>query len=517
MSTKRKPVALLILDGFGYREDSDANAIANANTPVWDRLWKNQPHALVSTSGMAVGLPEGQMGNSEVGHMNLGAGRIVYQNFTRITQDITDGAFFHNSSLTKAVDSAIDQNKAVHIIGLLSPGGVHSHEDHIHAMVRLAAQRGAKAIYLHAILDGRDMPPKSAEASLQKTQELFDTLGVGQIASVIGRYFAMDRDKRWDRVEKAYHLFTLGEAERQASSALTALAEAYQLGETDEFVKATRVGSEAIAMADGDAVICMNFRADRAREITQAFIEPAFDGFQRRATPALVDYVMLTEYADYLNTSCAYPPELLSNSLGEYVSQLGKTQLRIAETEKYAHVTFFFSGGREQAYDGETRILIESPKVDTYDLKPEMSAVEVTDKLVAAIESGDFDLLVCNYANGDMVGHTGIYDAAVRAVETLDECLGRVTSAIENAGGHCLITADHGNCEQMTDAKSHQPHTAHTCYPVPLVYVGSGSVSLSDGRLCDIAPTLLSLMQLPQPEEMTGESLVEPASQAQLG
>ncbi|MDX1452052.1 MAG: 2,3-bisphosphoglycerate-independent phosphoglycerate mutase [Oleiphilaceae bacterium] len=509
----KQTTALIILDGWGHREDPQDNAIHHANTPFWDQLWSEQPKTLIATSGMAVGLPEGQMGNSEVGHMNLGAGRIVYQNYTRITKDISDGTFNQNPALVQAIDKAVNAGKAVHLLGLLSPGGVHSHEDHIIAAIHLAAERGAKAVYVHAFLDGRDMPPRSAEPSLQKVDAVLRDKGIGRIASIIGRYYAMDRDNRWDRIEKAYNLLTLGEGAHQAADPVAGLQAAYARDENDEFVDATVIASAdetPACIADGDAVLFMNFRADRARELTRSFVDADFKDFARKTVPALADFVMLTEYAADIKTSCAYPPSDLPNSLGEYMAKLGKTQLRIAETEKYAHVTFFFSGGREALYDGETRELIPSPDVATYDLKPEMSAPEVTDKLVEAIKSGEYDLVVCNYANGDMVGHTGKFDAAVKAAECLDQCLQRVTAALAEVGGQCLITADHGNAEQMTDPQSGQAHTAHTTLPVPLVYFGPRKLALSEGgKLSDVAPSLLDLMQLPVPEEMTGSSLVK--------
>ncbi len=506
-------MALIILDGWGHREEMDSNAIKHANTPFWDKIWSEQPHTLIKTSGMAVGLPEGQMGNSEVGHMNLGAGRIVYQNFTRIAKDIEDGTFEENSALVNAVDSAISANKAVHILGLLSPGGVHSHEDHIEAMINMAAKRGAKKIYVHAFLDGRDMPPRSAENSLAKIDQQLKKLKVGHIASIIGRYYAMDRDNRWDRVEKAYNLLTLNEAEYTYSDPLEALHSAYARNEDDEFVASTLIQNDTelnTKISDGDSVIFMNFRADRAREITRSFVDKDFNDFKRKANPKLADFVMLTEYADDIHTSCAYPPSTLVNSLGEYMSKLNKTQLRIAETEKYAHVTFFFSGGREALYEGETRELIPSPDVATYDLKPEMSAPEVTDKLVEAIESGKYDLIVCNYANGDMVGHTGKFEAAVKAAECLDTCLKRIATAIQASDGQCLITADHGNAEQMNNPSTGQAHTSHTTLPVPLVYIGNQNIQLNDdGKLSDIAPSMLTLMNLEIPKEMTGTSLIK--------
>lgn len=516
MNNQRRTTALLILDGFGYSESSASNAIAAADTPTWDKLWHQNPHNLVSGSGIDVGLPDGQMGNSEVGHMNLGAGRVVYQDFTRITKAIADASFFTNSIITTTVDKAIAANKAVHILGLLSPGGVHSHEDHILAMIDLAAQRGAKSIYVHAFLDGRDTPPRSAEASLKRVEEKLASLGVGRIASLIGRYFAMDRDNRWDRVAAAYNLLTTGTTEFSKTDPVAGLHAAYERDENDEFVKATAIVPTDQAPAvinDDDAIVFMNFRADRARQITRAFVEDDFTGFQRGKRPRLAGFVMLTQYAADIPAPSAFPPATLKNTLGEYVASLGKTQLRIAETEKYAHVTFFFSGGQETPYERETRILVNSPDVATYDLKPEMSAPEVTDKLVEAIISGKYDLVVCNYANGDMVGHTGVFDAAVKAVECLDECLARIVKALEQVNGQCLITADHGNVEQMNNEETGQAHTAHTCEPVPLVYAGPKALHIKDGGiLSDIAPTLLSLMELPIPEEMTGKVLVEPVN-----
>jgi 2,3-bisphosphoglycerate-independent phosphoglycerate mutase len=508
MTHAPKPLVLLILDGFGHREDPKDNAIAAANKPVWDALWRNNPHSVISGSGLDVGLPEGQFGNSEVGHMTLGAGRIVWQQLTRIDQAITDGSFFENPAYCAAIDQAVAQGKAVHIWGLLSSGGVHSHENHIFAALQLAVQRGAQDVYLHAFLDGRDTPPRSAEDSLILAQDTLEALGTGRIASICGRYYAMDRDKRWDRVEQAYRLLTNGEAPYHAATAVEGLHAAYSRDENDEFVKPTAIG-RPVTLNDGDAVLFMNFRADRARQITRAFTDAHFDGFVRPRVPALSTFVMTSEYADDIAAPCAYPPTTLKNSLGEYLQSLGKTQLRIAETEKYAHVTFFFSGGREALYDGETRILVDSPKVATYDLQPEMSAFEVTDKLVEAIGSGQYDVIICNYANGDMVGHTGIFSAAVKAVEALDVCVGRVRDAVLAAGGECLITADHGNCEQMQDYEAHQAHTQHTCEHVPFLYIGQRAVTISSGgTLADVAPSILTLMGLPQPAEMSGRSLI---------
>ncbi len=509
----RVPTVLIILDGWGHREETRDNAIANARTPVWDRLWAEAPHTLISGSGLDVGLPEGQMGNSEVGHMSLGSGRVIYQNITRIDQAIADGSFDENPVYTAAIDAAVTRGGAVHVLGLLSPGGVHSHERQLFAALRLAAARGAEQVFLHAFLDGRDTPPRSAQASIDKAEALFAELGTGRIASLCGRYYAMDRDQRWDRVEKAYNLLTEGDADHRAASAAEGLAAAYAREESDEFVAPTVItdaGGSAARIEDGDSVLFMNFRADRARQLSRALTDPAFDGFQRRVRPRLAGFVQTTEYAADIDAPCAFPPEAPANGLGEYLAGAGRTQLRIAETEKYAHVTFFFSGGREDPYDGETRILVPSPDVATYDLKPEMSAPEVTDRLVEAIGSGAYDLIVCNYANGDMVGHTGNYEAAVAAVETLDACLGRVEAAVLEAGGRALITADHGNCEQMVDYESGQRHTQHTTDLVPLVYIGREPVALdpAGGILADIAPTLLALMGMPQPTEMTGHSLL---------
>ncbi len=511
-STSRQTTLLLILDGWGHREAVSNNAIAAATTPVWDRLWQSCPHTLLSTSGLEVGLPPGQMGNSEVGHMNLGAGRIVYQNLTRIDKAIQDGTFKENPALTGAVDKAVAAGKALHILGLLSPGGIHSHENQILAMIDLAHQRGARNIYLHVFLDGRDTPPRSALSSLRLAEQRLQTLGCGRIASVIGRYYAMDRDQRWERVQTAWNLLVDGQADFASDNVEDALAAAYARGEDDEFVKATRidaVGEAPLRIEDGDSLIFMNFRSDRARQLSRVFLEPDFSGFARRRVPQLGDFVMLTEFAADIKASCAFPPQTMNNVLGEYLEKLGKTQLRIAETEKYAHVTFFFSGGREDPFVGEDRILVPSPQVATYDLKPEMSAFEVTDKLVEAIHSGKYDAIICNYANGDMVGHTGSFDAAVKAVEALDLCLGRIEEAIRQSDGQCLITADHGNVEQMLDEESGQPLTSHTSGPVPLVYVGSRSWRfVSDGSLSDIAPTLLKLMDIPVPAEMTGTPLM---------
>jgi 2,3-bisphosphoglycerate-independent phosphoglycerate mutase len=500
----------MILDGWGYKEDPQHNAIAQANTPVLDKLNKRYPNTLISGSGIDVGLPDGQMGNSEVGHVNLGAGRVVYQDFTRITKAVRDNTFGLNKVLTSAIDKAVKADKAVHLMGLLSPGGVHSHEEHIVAMIELAHQRGAKKIYLHAFLDGRDRPPRSAQASLQLIDDTFERLGSGSIATIIGRYYAMDRDNRWERVQASYDLMTLGKAAFEYDNAVEALSGAYARDENDEFVQASKIGSDDKTISDGDAVFFMNFRADRARQMARAFIDRDFDGFSKTKTPKLSEFVMLTQYADSIQAPSAYPPVPLDNVLGEWLEKHGRTQLRISETEKYAHVTFFFSGGRESEFDGEERILIPSPDVATYDLQPEMNSTLLTDKLVEAIHSNKYDVIIVNYPNGDMVGHTGILSAAIKACEAVDACVGRVVDALEEVCGECLITADHGNAEQMQDHQSGQVHTAHTSEPVPFVYVGREiSAMANNGTLSDVAPTLLHLMGMEQPEQMTGTSIIK--------
>jgi 2,3-bisphosphoglycerate-independent phosphoglycerate mutase len=511
-TTRPKPVALLILDGWGLSDEAQDNAIALARTPVMDRLCREYQHTTIKTSGAAVGLPAGQMGNSEVGHLNIGAGRVVYQEFTRVSRSIRTGSFFSNHTLTNAVDAAISKGAAVHIVGLLSCGGVHSHETHIHAAVKLAVERGAQQVYVHAFLDGRDTQPKSAHRSLEEMNRVFRELGGGSLAGVIGRFYAMDRDNRWDRVKEAYDMMTLGRAPYTATDAFTALEMAYARGETDEFVRATVIlqeNGEPVVMQDDDVIISMNYRSDRAREITRPFFEQDFDEFERESKPKLSALVTLTEYKHSFHLPVAFPPEKLPNGLGEYLSNLGMRQLRIAETEKYAHVTFFFNGGAELADEGEKRILIPSPQVMTYDLKPEMSAYELTDELVGAIEGREFDVIICNYANTDMVGHTGKLDAAIKAVEAVDECIGRVVSALLRVGGEALITADHGNAERMLNRESGQAFTSHTTNPVPLVYVGrQQKVFLQNGALSDLAPTLLHIMGVEQPSEMTGRSLL---------
>lgn len=510
MSAK-KPLALVILDGWGHREDNSSNAINNAKTPTMDELVATYPNTLISASGMDVGLPDGQMGNSEVGHTNIGAGRIVYQDLTRITKSISDKEFFDNPTLTNAIDKSIKSGKAVHLMGLMSPGGVHSHEDHIYAAVEMAAARGAEKIYLHCFLDGRDTPPRSAENSLKRFDALFNKLGKGRVASLVGRYYAMDRDNNWDRVQVAYDLLTQAKADYQFDSAVAGLEAAYAREENDEFVKATSIqaeGEDVARIEDGDAVIFMNYRADRAREITRSFV-PEFSGFERSVFPA-IDFVMLTQYAADIPLAIAFPSASLSNTYGEWLSKQNKTQLRISETEKYAHVTFFFNGGVEQEFSGEERQLVASPKVATYDLQPEMSSDELTDKLVTAIKSGDFDTIICNYPNPDMVGHTGVYAAAEQAIEAVDSCMAKVVAAIKEVEGQLLITADHGNAEMMIDPETGGIHTAHTNLPVPLIYVGDKQFEFtSGGKLSDLAPTMLTLAELDIPAEMTGQSLIK--------
>jgi 2,3-bisphosphoglycerate-independent phosphoglycerate mutase len=506
MTNAKKPLVLLIMDGWGYRPNMPDNAVANAKTPVLDQLCKDYANGLISASGMDVGLPNGQMGNSEVGHTNIGAGRTVYQNLTKVTKSIMDGDFYENAAFVEAIDKAVAAGKAVHIMGLASPGGVHSYDEHILAAIELAAKRGAKEILVHAFLDGRDTPPRSAAGTLAKFEAKYAELGAGRTASLVGRYYAMDRDNRWERVAEAYDLLTQAKAEYSADCPLIGLENAYARNENDEFVKATVIGEKA-PIQDGDAVLFLNFRADRARELTYTFTDPDFSGFERAVTPN-IHFVTLTEYAADITAPAAFPSEELVNTLGEWLAKNNKTQLRISETEKYAHVTFFFNGGVEKEFPGEQRTLINSPSVATYDMQPEMSSAELTEKLVAAIKSTEYDVIICNYPNGDMVGHTGVYDAAVKACEAVDACVGQIVEALKEVGGECLITADHGNAEQMIDPETGGVHTAHTNLPVPFIYVGRDSEIEEDGRLCDIAPTMLKLMGMEIPSEMTGKPLV---------
>jgi len=509
-SVALRPVVLMILDGWGHREDPADNALALADLPHWRRLLAQRPHTLIHTEGRHVGLPDGQMGNSEVGHMNLGAGRIVYQDLTRIDAAIEDASFFANAELRAACAAAKAAGGTLHVMGLLSPGGVHSHERHIFAMLDLAAREGVPRVAVHAFLDGRDTPPRSAEPSLRALEAECAALGNARIATVGGRYFAMDRDKRWDRVRRAWDAIVEAQSDVHAADAPAALAAAYARGENDEFVAPTVLDGAVGGVRDGDAVVFMNFRADRARQLTAAFVDPAFDGFVARR-PALSRFVCLAEYDARLPAPVAYPPDDLRDTLGEVLAAHGLAQLRIAETEKYAHVTFFFSGGREDPYAGEERILVPSPKVATYDLQPEMSCPEVTAKLVEAIASGRFDAIVCNIANPDMVGHTGDLAAAIRAAEAVDIAIGAVEAAVRAAGGALLVTADHGNLEMMRDPETGQPHTAHTVGPVPFVLVADGrpgATLRAGGALRDVAPTILDLLGLPAPAAMSGHSLI---------
>ena len=503
----KKPVMLCILDGFGWVPDQTyGNAIVAAKKPNLDRLFVQYPHTTIGASGMDVGLPDGQMGNSEVGHTNIGAGRIVYQQLTLITKSIRDGSMRKNEVLVRNMKAAIDAGKAIHFMGLTGNGGVHSHIDHLFGLLDMAKDLGAKEIYVHCIMDGRDTDPHSGKEFLGEIQKKLSQLGVGKIATVVGRYYAMDRDNRWDRVEKAYAAFVYGEGEKFADP-IAAIQASYDKDVTDEFVLPC-ITCEGGRVQAGDTIVFTNFRPDRAREITRAFADDAFTGFERKLGRIPVQYVCMAQYdATMPNVEVAYPPVPLTNVLGEYVAAHGKTQLRIAETEKYAHVTFFFNGGREAPFEGEDRCVIPSPKVATYDLQPEMSAYLVADECKKRIESGKYDMIILNFANCDMVGHTGIFDAAVKAVEAVDKAAGEVIDAVVAAGGAVLLTADHGNADKMYEPDG-EPFTAHTTNPVPLLAINCGDVKLREGGvLADLAPTLLQLMELPQPEEMTGKSL----------
>ena len=516
MRIAHRPIILIVLDGWGYSDNTVYNAIHSAKKPVWDRLWENYPHTLINASGLEVGLPATQMGNSEVGHMNIGSGRIVDQDSTRISRAIEDGSFFQNPVLTAPIDAAVQNGRAVHVLGLLSPGGVHSHQDHIFAILELAAQRGAKDVYLHAFLDGRDTPPKSAEQYMHEAQLKMAELGVGKFASVVGRYYAMDRNHHWDRTRLAYDLISQGKASYRSEDAFIAVDMAYARGETDEFVSPTAIvrrGAGPVRVDTGDVMIFANYRADRARQIARAFTKPGFTSFEREYVPEPGAFIGMTEYKAEYGIPAAFPPAHLRNVLGEYLARNGLRQLRIAETEKYAHVTFFFNGGEERVFDNEDRILIPSPHVSTYDKQPEMGAPEITQRLVEAISSRKYDAIICNFANADMVGHTGNFDAAVRAIEAIDESLGAIVEAALRVGGEILITADHGNAEQMrsfiTEKVQAQPHTAHTSNLVPFIYIGRPAEAMPRvGALCDVAPTMLYLMGLKPPPEMTGRPLL---------
>jgi 2,3-bisphosphoglycerate-independent phosphoglycerate mutase len=507
------PVILLILDGFGHNEDAADNAVAQANTPNLDALNKSYPHTLINASEHYVGLPDGQMGNSEVGHLNMGAGRVVFQDFERINNSISSGEFFKNKALVQALQNLKANNKALHIFGLLSDGGVHSHIDHILTMLEMAAQQGLSSVYIHAFLDGRDTPPISAVPYLAAVEDKIKALGIGKVASVSGRFYSMDRDKRWERVAPAYNMIVNGEGEFTEATASEALHNAYARGESDEFVKCTVIKTPLEAaprLENGDAVVYMNFRSDRARQLTDAILNDNFDGFERSRVVQLSNFFTLTQHdQNQKKATPIFAATSVSNTFGEYVQNLGLTQLRIAETEKYPHVTFFFNGGEETVFKGEDRIMVPSPKVATYDLQPEMSAFEVTDKLVEAIKSKKYNAIICNYANGDMVGHTGNIHAACKAIETLDTCVGRVVEAAKSTGAEVIITADHGNAEQMHDHENNQLHTQHTTNLVPFIYVGRKATLANTGALSDVAPTLLAMMGVPQPNEMTGINLIK--------
>ena len=503
-----KPLVLCILDGFGHNPDNYGNAIAAAKKPNLDRLFASCPNTLIGASGMDVGLPDGQMGNSEVGHTNIGAGRIVYQELTRITKSIADGDFFENEALVTAMKNAAQEGHALHLMGLLSDGGVHSHNTHLYGLLEMAKRSGVKEVYVHCFMDGRDVPPTSGKEYIEQLEAKMAEIGVGKIASVMGRYYAMDRDNRWDRVEKAYAAMVYGEGVK-ADSAVKVMEDSYAADVTDEFVVPAVIAGGGRIKA-GDSVVFFNFRPDRAREITRTLVDPEFNGFERRNGLFPLTYVCFTQYdATMPGVLVAFHPQSLVNTFGEYISKLGKTQLRIAETEKYAHVTFFFNGGKEEPYAGEDRALIHSPKVSTYDLKPEMSAYEVCDEMIRRIESGKYDVIILNFANCDMVGHTGVFDAAVKAVEAVDTCVGRIAEALEKCGGAMLLTADHGNADKMYEPDG-SPFTAHTTNLVPFLVFGVPGAKLREGgRLADIAPTMLKVMGLEQPAEMTGESIIE--------
>ena len=509
---KGKQYLLMIMDGVGLNDEEKGNAFKLANTPNLDRLTIKYPNTHIKTSGMAVGLPEGQMGNSEVGHTNIGAGRIVYQELTRITKEIEDGNFFSNEALLDAMQKVKENNSTLHIVGLLSDGGVHSHINHLFGLLEMAKREELENVYVHAILDGRDTPPTSAVDYVKQLEEKMKELGIGKIATLSGRYYAMDRDNRWERVKMAYDAMAFGKGQ-EFRIAQKAIETSYEAQEFDEFVKPVVITDSEdeplTTVSDNDSIIYFNFRPDRARELTKAFKLEGFDGFETKDIKNLT-FVTMTQYDESIkNVEVAYKPQVLVNTFGEYISKKGYTQLRTAETEKYAHVTFFFNGGKEEPYEGESRILVNSPKVATYDLQPEMSAYEVTDNVVKAIENKEYDVIIMNYANGDMVGHTGNLEKTIEAVEALDECVGRVISKIEEVGGEALITADHGNCELMVDLKTGEPITSHSTYDVPLIVVSDRIKTLNSGRLCDLTPTLLTMMGEEIPEEMTGVSLVE--------
>ena len=510
----RKPLVLMILDGWGINNNLDqVNAIRMADPKEFNKLWSNYPHTELRADGEFVGLPDGQFGNSEVGHLNIGAGRVVYQQLPKITKSIRDGEILENKVLSDIMEKTKEAGKALHMTGLVSDGGVHSHIDHIAGLVGMAKKKGLTEVYIHAILDGRDTPPKSGAGYLEYLEKKIAEIGIGKIATVVGRYYAMDRDTNWERTEEAYDMMTLGNGLKAASS-VEAVKNAYDRGETDEFVKATVITKEngelSAVVKDGDGIIFYNFRPDRARQLTRAYVEADFSGFTRKVHPK-VNFVCMAEYDKKLGLPVAFPPEKITNTFGEVVSKKGLKQLRTAETEKYAHVTFFFNGGVEDPYEGEERVLVPSPGVATYDLKPEMSAYEVTDKLLGELDSGKFDTVILNFANTDMVGHTGIIEAEIKAINTVDECIGKITDKVLEMGGSVLITADHGNGDLMVDPETGEPHTAHTASPVPFILVSDELKNVKlreDGKLADIAPTMFDILKVEKPSEMTGETLI---------
>ena len=503
----KSPIALIIMDGYGLNPETKGNAIYEAKKPYLDRYFKEYPNSKLSASGLSVGLPDGQMGNSEVGHTNIGAGRVVYQMLVKITKDIEDGTFFENTALVDAMSSAKESGKALHLMGLLSDGGVHSHQKHLVGLLEMARKMGLEKVYVHTFHDGRDVPPTSGVDFMSELVSDMERIGTGKIATISGRYYAMDRDNAWDRVEKAYNAMVLGEGKEERDP-VEAIRKSYADGVTDEFIVPTVIDKEG-TIKDGDSVIMFNFRPDRARQITRTFVDPDFNGFERKNGYFKLNFVCMAQYdAEMPNVSVAYPPEQLTMTFGEYISKLGMTQLRIAETQKYAHVTFFFNGGEERQFDGEDRILIKSPDVATFDMKPEMSAPEVCDAVCKAIDEDKYDVIILNYANCDMVGHTGVMDAAVKAVETVDTCVGKMVDKLLEKGGKAIITADHGNADCLVDPETNDVFTAHTTNPVPMIVIGAGDVKVKDGKLCDLCPTMLDMMGIDKPEEMTGESLI---------
>ena len=503
----KSPIALIIMDGYGLNPETKGNAIYEAKKPYLDRYFKEYPNSKLSASGLSVGLPDGQMGNSEVGHTNIGAGRVVYQMLVKITKDIEDGTFFENTALVDAMKSAKENGKALHLMGLLSDGGVHSHQRHLVGLLEMAHRMGLEKVYVHTFHDGRDVPPTSGVDFMSELVSDMERIGTGKIATISGRYYAMDRDNAWDRVEKAYNAMVLGEGKEERDP-VEAIRKSYADGVTDEFIVPTVIDKEG-TIKDGDSVIMFNFRPDRARQITRTFVDPDFNGFERKNGYFKLNFVCMAQYdAEMPNVSVAYPPEQLTMTFGEYISKLGMTQLRIAETQKYAHVTFFFNGGEERQFDGEDRILIKSPDVATFDMKPEMSAPEVCDAVCKAIDEDKYDVIILNYANCDMVGHTGVMDAAIKAVETVDACVGKMVDKLLEKGGKAIITADHGNADCLIDPETNDVFTAHTTNPVPMIVIGAGDVKVKDGKLCDLCPTMLDMMGIDKPDEMTGESLI---------